>query len=59
MDNEQKKPADVGKGDSFTTRTKDNPIGVDDIGLPADMQKDELSRLQDIRPDPDKAKDKQ
>ena len=59
MDTEQSKPAEVGKGDRQTVRTKDNPIGIDDIGLPSGIQKEEgdLTTPGEIRPDPDKARD--
>lgn len=55
----EKKPAvDVGKTDPEPVRTKDNPLGIDDIGLPAGIRKDEAPALNEIRPDPDKTKDK-
>jgi len=54
MDNTQKTPAEPGKGDREAVRTKDNPIGIDDIGLPSGMNKDDACRLEDIQPDPDK-----
>ena len=54
MDTRQKPPAEPGKGDRQAVRTKDNPIGIDDIGLPSGIQKEEAGRLEDIRPDPDK-----
>ena len=57
MGNEQKTPADAGKGDRQATRTKDNPIGIDDIGLPSGIQKEEVSRLEELKPDPEKTKD--
>lgn len=53
-----RKPAvEVGKTAPEPVRTKDNPQGIDDIGLPAGIQKDEVARLNEIRPDPDKTKD--
>ena len=61
MNDRQKSPAEVGtevgKGDREAVRTKDNPIGGDDIGLPSGIQKEDVARLQDIRPEPDKAND--
>jgi hypothetical protein len=55
MDNQQEKQkTEVGKGDRQATRTKDNPIGIDDIGLPSGIQKDEVSRLEELKPDPEK-----
>lgn len=47
-----------GSGDVQEVRTKDNPIGVDDIGLPGGIRKDEVGRLEEIRPEPDKTSDK-
>jgi hypothetical protein len=58
MNDRQQTPAEVGKGDREEVRTKDNPIGGDDIGLPSGMPKDDVSRLEEIRPDPGKANDK-
>ena len=57
MGNERKTLVEVGKGDRQATRTKDNPTGIDDIGLPSGIQKDEVSRLEELKPDPDKTKD--
>lgn len=45
--------ADTAKRDSGAVRTKDNPLGIDDIGLPSGIPKDEVGRLEDIRPDPE------
>lgn len=39
-------------------RTKDNPIGIDDIGLPSGIQSDEAGKLDQIKPDPAQAKNK-
>lgn len=58
MDTRQKPPVEPGKGDREEVRTKDNPIGIDDIGLQSGIRKDEVGRLDDIRPDPDKTPDK-
>lgn len=58
MDTRKNPPAPVSKGDSEETRTKDNPIGIDDIGLPSGIRKDELGRLEEIQPDPAKTSDK-
>jgi hypothetical protein len=57
MGNEQKSPAEPGKVDRQATCTKANPIGIDDIGLPSGIQKDDVSRLEEVRPDPEKTKD--
>ncbi|HEY0844966.1 MAG TPA: hypothetical protein VGE12_06340 [Noviherbaspirillum sp.] len=54
MSNDKKPVVDVGKTEPEPVRTKDNPIGIDDIGLPAGIRKDEVARLNEIRPDPDK-----
>lgn len=56
MNSEKQSKVDVGKTDPQPTRTKDNPLGIDDIGLPAGIQKDEISRLEEIKPDPEKAR---
>lgn len=53
---EKKPEVDVGKTDPQTVRTKDNPLGIDDIGLPAGIQSDEVARLEEIRPEPDKTR---
>ena len=58
MDSRQKTSVEVGKGDREAVRTKDNPIGGDDIGLPSGIRKDDVSRLEEIRPEPDKANNK-
>ena len=55
MSVDRKPEVDVGKTDPQPVRTKDNPLGVDDIGLPAGVQKDDVSRLEEIKPDPDKS----
>lgn len=57
MDDRKKNPVEVGKGDREAVRTKDNPIAGDDIGLQSGIRKDDVSRLEDIHPDPDKAND--
>ena len=51
MDDKQKPPVEPGKGDREAVRNKDNPIGIDDIGLPSGIRKEEAGRLEDIRPD--------
>lgn len=56
MNSEKQSKADVGKTDPQPVRTKDNLLGIDDIGLPAGIQKDEVNRLEDIKPDPEKTK---
>lgn len=58
MGNSQREPAEAGKPDPQAARTKDNPIGIDDIGLPAGISAEDLPKLEEIRPDPDKLKDK-
>jgi hypothetical protein len=56
---EQQRPVEVGKSDRQVVRTKDNPIGIDDIGLEAGIQPDDVSKkLEEIKPDPEKAQDK-
>jgi hypothetical protein len=55
---EEKKSVQIGPADEQGVRTKDNAIGIDDIGLPADVKPDGLSTLQDIHPDPAKTQDK-
>ena len=39
-------------------RTTDNPVTTEDIGLPTGMQPDEVSKLDRIKPEPDKVQDK-
>jgi hypothetical protein len=58
MDTRKNPPVEPGKSDSEGVRTKDNPIGIDDIGLPAGIRKDEVGRLEEIRPDPARTSDK-
>ncbi|HJV79270.1 hypothetical protein [Noviherbaspirillum sp.] len=58
MGNSQREPDELGKPDPQVARTKDNPIGIDDIGLPSGISPDELPKLEEIRPDPAKLKDK-
>ena len=58
MDTRQKIPVEPGKGNREEVRTKDNPIGIDDIGLESGISKDDAGRIEDIRPDPDKASDR-
>ncbi|WP_192805074.1 hypothetical protein [Noviherbaspirillum aerium] len=58
MNNEKQSTVEVGKGDREVVRTKDNPIGIDDIGLPAGIPRDEVTKLQDIQPDPAKTQEK-
>jgi hypothetical protein len=59
MNNEKQSTVEVGKGDREVVRTKDNPIGIDDIGLPSGIPRDEVTKLQDIQPDPAKTEQKQ
>lgn len=56
MSDKQKRPVEVGKSDPQPVRTKDNPLGIDDIGLPSGIQPDEVRKLQEIKPEPEKAK---
>lgn len=61
MDSRKDVSAEPGKGekgDRQEARTKDNPIGIDDIGLPSGIRKDDVGRLEDIQPDPGKPSDK-
>lgn len=39
-------------------RTKDNPIGIDDIGLPSGIPPDQLPKLNEVKPDPNKVANK-
>lgn len=55
---EQHKPVEVGKTDPRVVRTKDNPIGIDDIGLESGIKPDEVSKLDDIKPDPEKTQER-
>jgi len=58
MDNRQKTPVEPGKGDREAVRTKDNPIGIDDIGLPSGIPKEDVARRpEEIRPEPGKTSD--
>lgn len=57
MDTRKNQPVAPGQADSEEARTKDNPIGIDDIGLPSGIRKDEVGRLEEIRPDPAKTSD--
>lgn len=57
MSDEQKRTVEAGKSDRQVVRTKDNPIGIDDIELPSGIQPDEVSRLDEIKPDPEKLDD--
>ncbi len=47
-----KSPAD-GAG-PHGVRTKEDVIATEDIGLPTGIQPDELSKLDQVKPDPDK-----
>lgn len=59
MNQEKQSSVEVGKGVREVVRTKENPIGIDDIGLPSGIQPDEVTKLQEIQPDPAKAQQKQ
>jgi hypothetical protein len=39
-------------------RTKDDPITTEDIGLPTGIQPDQVGKLDQLKPDPEKVKDK-
>jgi hypothetical protein len=39
-------------------RTQDNLIGGDDIGLPSGIQPEEVGKVDEIKPDPDKVESK-
>lgn len=58
MNNEQKQYVESGSADLRVARTKDNAIGIDDIGLPSDVLPDDASRIEEIKPDPDKIEHK-
>lgn len=58
MDNQKQSTVEVGKGDREVVRTKENPIGIDDIGLPSGIQPEEVTKLQDVQPDPAKTQQK-
>lgn len=59
MNNDKQSTTEVGKGNREVVRTKENPIGIDDIGLPAGIQRDEVTKLEDVQPDPEKTRQKQ
>lgn len=58
MTSEQKNPLEADKPDVSTVRTKDNPIGIDDIGLPAQLQPDEAVPPAEVKPDPARVNDR-
>jgi hypothetical protein len=58
MNNEQKHYVEPGGADLRVARTKDNATGIDDIGLPSDVLPDDASRIEEIKPDPDKVEHK-
>jgi hypothetical protein len=58
MAQEERKSVRIGPADEQAARTKDNAIGIDDIGLPSDVKPDAISSPQDIHPEPDKTGDK-
>lgn len=58
MGNLQRDPVDAERPDPGVARTKDNPLGIDDIGLPDDMIPADASKLDRIRPDQEKLKEK-
>lgn len=39
-------------------RTEDNPVTTEDIGLPTGIQPDEVRKLDEVKPDSEKIKDK-
>lgn len=49
-------PAD--KAGPHPARDKDNLVVQDDIGLPSGIQPDEVSKLNEVNPDPEKLKNK-
>ncbi|HJV86525.1 MAG TPA: hypothetical protein VJ698_13715 [Noviherbaspirillum sp.] len=54
MSDLQRDPIEAERPDPRMARTKDNPLGVDDIGLPADIVAENMPELDEIRPDPEK-----
>jgi hypothetical protein len=54
--NANQSPAD--RAGPHKVRTKDNPIGIDDIGLPSGIPPDELASLDEVKPDPAKPENK-
>lgn len=59
MANEERKSVTLGPADQQAARTKDNAIGVDDIGLPSDVKPDNATKLEEIQPEPGKTGQKQ
>ncbi|GAB3539074.1 hypothetical protein GCM10027343_05930 [Noviherbaspirillum agri] len=55
MGTKQEPPKGTEKADPTAVRTRDNPLGTDDIGLPAEPQPDEVRKPEDVRPDPERA----
>lgn len=56
MSNEQHSRDNASKADPSVVRTKDNPLGTDDIGLPADVRPEEARKPEEVRPDPAKVR---
>lgn len=50
--NSPNRAMNTGKADPARARTKDKPLGTDDIGLPADTRPDEARSPSEMRPDP-------
>lgn len=58
MSDDLRRAKELGPADQQVARTKDNSIGVDDIGLPSGMPANEVSKLNEIKPDPTKIENK-
>jgi len=56
MSSEQRLPKEAEKADPTVVRTKDNPLGTDDIGLPAETHPDEARKPTEVNPDPEKVR---
>jgi hypothetical protein len=46
------------KAGPHQARTKENSTGIDDIGLPSGIQPGELTKPDEVKPDPAKVKNK-
>lgn len=56
MNQDVKRAKELGPADGREPRSRDNSIGIDDIGLESGLPADEAVRLDEIKPDPDKPK---
>lgn len=56
MSIEQKKYVEPGSAEQQAARTKDNAIGIDDIGLSEDIKPDGARKPEEIRPDSEKVR---